>query len=79
MVPSLVLMYSEVPMPLFSHPGRYVQRIDFSHFRTIGMRRLTGEAIKHRFVTSERLENVLKVRNILSICFFVIDVLLGMP
>lgn len=53
-----------VPMPQNSHIGRHVRRIDFSHFRTIGMRRLTGEAIKHRFVTSERLENVLKVRHL---------------
>ncbi|KAL5486051.1 hypothetical protein ACEPAI_7095 [Sanghuangporus weigelae] len=49
-----------VPIPQNIDPGRHVRRIDFSHFRTIGMRRLTGEAIKHRFVTSERLENVLK-------------------
>ncbi|KAI5122927.1 hypothetical protein M0805_007605 [Coniferiporia weirii] len=49
-----------VPAPMDPHPGRHVRRIDFSHFRTIGMRRLTGEAIKHRFVTSERLENTLK-------------------
>lgn len=49
-----------VPIPENPSPGRYVRRIDFSHFRTIGMRRVTGEAIKHRFVTTERLENVLK-------------------
>ncbi|KAL5504152.1 hypothetical protein ACEPAH_8225 [Sanghuangporus vaninii] len=49
-----------VPIPQNIDPGRHVRRIDFSHFRTIGMRRLTGEAIKHRFVTWERLENVLK-------------------
>ncbi|KAH8117934.1 hypothetical protein DFH11DRAFT_1808459, partial [Phellopilus nigrolimitatus] len=49
-----------VPTPQNPTPGRYVRRIDFSHFRTIGMRRLIGEAIKHRFVTSQRLENVLK-------------------
>lgn len=50
-----------VPVPQDVHPGRYVRRIDFSHFRTIGMRRLNGEAVRQRFVTCERLENILKV------------------
>ena len=45
------------------HPGRHVHHIDFNHFRTIGMRREVGEAAKRRFVTGDRLENVLKVRN----------------
>ncbi|KAI0264386.1 hypothetical protein BC834DRAFT_1027422 [Gloeopeniophorella convolvens] len=41
-------------------PGRFINHIDFNHFRTIGMRRLVGEGVNNRFVTGERLEAVLK-------------------
>jgi hypothetical protein len=44
-------------------PGRFVRYLDFNHFRTIGMRRLVGECFNNRFVTGERLEAILKVRN----------------
>lgn len=50
-----------VPTPVDPHPGKYVRHIDFNHFRTIGMRRSVGEGIERRFVTGERLENILKV------------------
>ena len=43
------------------HPGRHVRHIDFNHFRTIGMRRSIGEGETGRFVTGDRLENILKV------------------
>ena len=58
---SMLIRYS-VPTPVDPHPGKYVRHIDFNHFRTIGMRRSVGEGIERRFVTGERLENILKVR-----------------
>ncbi|KAF9236748.1 hypothetical protein BU15DRAFT_89034 [Melanogaster broomeanus] len=41
-------------------PGRFVQHIDFNHFRTIGMRRSVEESVTSRFVTGERVEALLK-------------------
>ncbi|KAG8216359.1 hypothetical protein J3R82DRAFT_6440 [Butyriboletus roseoflavus] len=41
-------------------PGRFVQHIDFNHFRTIGMRRSVEEGMTRRFVTGERVEALLK-------------------
>ena len=43
-------------------PGRYIQHLDFNHFRTIGMRRSVEEGVNNRFVTGDRLVAVLKVR-----------------
>ncbi|KDQ57178.1 hypothetical protein JAAARDRAFT_194348 [Jaapia argillacea MUCL 33604] len=42
------------------HPGRFIRHIDFNHFRTIGMRRYVDEGVNSRFVTGERVEDVLK-------------------
>ncbi|PCH42263.1 hypothetical protein WOLCODRAFT_137803 [Wolfiporia cocos MD-104 SS10] len=49
-----------VPAPEIPHVGRLVHHLDFSHFRTIGMRRSVEEGLNNRFVTSGRLESVLK-------------------
>ncbi|KAI0064756.1 hypothetical protein BV25DRAFT_1836625 [Artomyces pyxidatus] len=49
-----------VPAPHDPRPGRYVRRLDFNHFRTIGMRRFVEEGVNSRFVTGDRLEAVLK-------------------
>ncbi|KAG8905548.1 hypothetical protein FRB99_008747 [Tulasnella sp. 403] len=49
-----------VPTPDDPHPGRHVRHLDFNHFRTIGMRRSVEEGVRSRFVTSDRLERVLK-------------------
>lgn len=43
-------------------PGRFVQHLDFNHFRTIGMRRSVEEGMTRRFVTGERVQTLLKVR-----------------
>jgi len=43
-------------------PGRFVQHLDFNHFRTIGMRRSVEDSATSRFVTGERVEALLKVR-----------------
>ena len=51
-----------VPPPHDPHPGRFVQHLDFNHFRTIGMRRSVEEGVNNRFVTGDRLVAVLKVR-----------------
>ena len=50
-----------VPTLHDSRPGRFVQHIDFNHFRTIGMRRSVEEDTTSRFVTGERVEALLKV------------------
>lgn len=50
-----------VPHPQDPHPGRFVHHLDFTHFRTIGMRRSIEEGMTGRFVTGERLLAVLKV------------------
>lgn len=44
-------------------PGRYIQQLDFNHFRTIGMRRSVDEGVNSRFVTGDRLEALLRVRS----------------
>ncbi|KAF8753443.1 hypothetical protein RHS01_07130 [Rhizoctonia solani] len=49
-----------VPTPDDPRPGRFIQHLDFSHFRTIGMRRSVGEGVNSRFVTGDRLETLLK-------------------
>ncbi|EKM58207.1 uncharacterized protein PHACADRAFT_139912 [Phanerochaete carnosa HHB-10118-sp] len=49
-----------VPTLQDPHPGRFVRHLDFTHFRTIGMRRSIEEGVTGRFVTSERLLAVLK-------------------
>jgi hypothetical protein len=49
-----------VPTLHDSRPGRFIQHIDFNHFRTIGMRRSVEEGVKSRFVTGERVEALLK-------------------
>ncbi|KAJ1307659.1 hypothetical protein OPQ81_001752 [Rhizoctonia solani] len=49
-----------VPTPDDPRPGRFIQHLDFSHFRTIGMRRSVGEGVNSRFVTGDRLESLLK-------------------
>ncbi|KIP05017.1 hypothetical protein PHLGIDRAFT_31068 [Phlebiopsis gigantea 11061_1 CR5-6] len=48
------------PHPQDPHPGRFVRHLDFTHFRTIGMRRSIEEGMTGRFVTGERLLAVLK-------------------
>lgn len=53
-------MYS-VPTPDDQCPGRHTRSLDFNHFRTIGMRRSVGEGLTSRFVTGDRLYQVLKV------------------
>ncbi|CAE6463978.1 unnamed protein product [Rhizoctonia solani] len=56
-----------VPTPDDPSPGRFIQHLDFSHFRTIGMRRSVGEGVNSRFVTGDRLESLLKeVPNLLT-------------
>ncbi|KZV83140.1 hypothetical protein EXIGLDRAFT_656474 [Exidia glandulosa HHB12029] len=49
-----------VPLPRDTHPGIHVRHLDFTHFRTIGMRRSIGEGVLSRFVTSDRLLRLLK-------------------
>ncbi|GJE96598.1 hypothetical protein PsYK624_127970 [Phanerochaete sordida] len=49
-----------VPTLQDPHPGRFVRHLDFTHFRTIGMRRSVEEGVTGRFVTGERLLAVLK-------------------
>ncbi|KIJ12811.1 hypothetical protein PAXINDRAFT_177115 [Paxillus involutus ATCC 200175] len=49
-----------VPKLQDPHPGRFVQHIDFNHFRTIGMRRSVEEGVTSRFVTGERVQALLK-------------------
>lgn len=52
---------SLVPTPNDPRPGRFVQSLDFKHFRTIGMRRSVDEGVNSRFVTGDRVEAILKV------------------
>ncbi|KIK63140.1 hypothetical protein GYMLUDRAFT_41461 [Collybiopsis luxurians FD-317 M1] len=49
-----------VPVPRDPRPGRFVQHLDFNHFRTIGMRRSIDEGANSRFVTGDRVEAILK-------------------
>lgn len=44
-------------------PGRYIQVLSFSNFRTTGTYRTLEEAVRGKFVTSGRVEGVLKVRH----------------
>ncbi|KAG6330322.1 hypothetical protein ID866_8768 [Astraeus odoratus] len=55
-----------VPRVHDPRPGRFVQYIDFNHFRTIGMRRSVEEGVSSRFVTGERVEALLKVTVVCS-------------
>lgn len=61
-VSSLIVSLRKVPMPIDPRPGRYVQHLDFNHFRTIGMRRSVQEGINNPLVTGDRIQAVLKVR-----------------
>ncbi|KAI0767976.1 hypothetical protein BC629DRAFT_1681336 [Irpex lacteus] len=49
-----------IPSPQDPHPGRFIRHLDFTHFRTIGMRRSLEEGVTGRFVTPERLLAILK-------------------
>ncbi|KAI6003427.1 hypothetical protein EDC04DRAFT_2786114 [Pisolithus marmoratus] len=49
-----------VPRVHDPRPGRFIQHIDFNHFRTIGMRRSVEEGVNSRFVTGQRVEAILK-------------------
>lgn len=49
-----------IPTPNDPRPGRFVQMLDFTHFRTIGMRRSVDEGVNSRFVTGDRVEAILK-------------------
>ncbi|KAJ3776059.1 hypothetical protein FB446DRAFT_722641 [Lentinula raphanica] len=49
-----------VPAPRDPRPGRFVQHLDFNHFRTIGMRRSVDDGANSRFVTGDRVEAILK-------------------
>lgn len=49
-----------VPLPRDTHPGMHIRHLDFTHFRTIGMRRSIGEGVSGRFVTADRLLRLLK-------------------
>ncbi|KAJ4476225.1 hypothetical protein J3R30DRAFT_3764246 [Lentinula aciculospora] len=49
-----------VPVPRDPRPGRFVQHLDFNHFRTIGMRRSVDDGANSRFVTGDRVEAILK-------------------
>ena len=51
---------AHIPLPDDPRPGRFVQYLDFNHFRTIGMRRSVGEGVNSRFVTGDRVESILK-------------------
>lgn len=53
-----------VPIPYDPRPGRFVRHLDFNHFRTIGMRRSVEESANSRFVTGDRVQAVLKVRQV---------------
>lgn len=53
--------FLKVPTLQDPRPGRFIRHIDFSHFRTIGMRRSVEESVTSRFVTGDRVETILKV------------------
>ena len=63
-------VYSVVHSPQDTHPGRLIHHLDFTHFRTIGMRRSLEEGVTGRFVTPERLLAILKVRGVISSAYF---------
>ncbi|KAF7374948.1 hypothetical protein MSAN_00380900 [Mycena sanguinolenta] len=49
-----------IPTPNDPRPGRFVRHLDFNHFRTLGMRRSVGEGVNSPFVTSYRVEAIIK-------------------
>ncbi|KAK7033070.1 hypothetical protein R3P38DRAFT_2920505 [Favolaschia claudopus] len=49
-----------VPTPSDPRPGRFVRHLDFNHFRTLGMRRSVEEGVNSPFVTSHRVEAIIK-------------------
>ncbi|KAF7312322.1 hypothetical protein MIND_00245300 [Mycena indigotica] len=49
-----------IPTPDDPRPGRFVRHLDFNHFRTLGMRRSVGEGLNSPFVTSHRVEAMIK-------------------
>ncbi|KAJ7052624.1 hypothetical protein C8F01DRAFT_1236458 [Mycena amicta] len=49
-----------IPTPNDPRPGRFVRHLDFNHFRTLGMRRSVGEGLNSPFVTSHRVEAIVK-------------------
>ncbi|KAJ7104213.1 hypothetical protein B0H15DRAFT_14756 [Mycena belliarum] len=49
-----------IPTPSDPRPGRFVRHLDFNHFRTLGMRRSVEEGVNSPFVTSFRVEAVIK-------------------
>lgn len=63
-----------VPTPNDPRPGPFVRHLDFSHFRTIGMRRSVEEGVNSRFVTGDRVQAVLKVRSHHFVIFILSDI-----
>ncbi|KAJ7494675.1 hypothetical protein B0H11DRAFT_1717110 [Mycena galericulata] len=49
-----------IPTPMDPRPGRFVRHLDFNHFRTLGMRRSVEEGLNSPFVTSYRVEAIVK-------------------
>ncbi|KAJ7170614.1 hypothetical protein C8R43DRAFT_875744 [Mycena crocata] len=49
-----------IPTPSDPRPGRFVRHLDFNHFRTLGMRRSVEEGVNSPFVTSYRVEAIIK-------------------
>ncbi|KAJ7158811.1 hypothetical protein C8R46DRAFT_401293 [Mycena filopes] len=49
-----------IPTPSDPRPGRFVRHLDFNHFRTLGMRRSVEEGVNSPFVTSHRVEAIIK-------------------
>ncbi|KAJ6494773.1 hypothetical protein C8R47DRAFT_382695 [Mycena vitilis] len=49
-----------IPTPNDPRPGRFVRHLDFNHFRTLGMRRSVEEGVNSPFVTSHRVEAIVK-------------------
>ncbi|KAJ7727285.1 hypothetical protein DFH07DRAFT_757801 [Mycena maculata] len=49
-----------IPTPTDPRPGRFVRHLDFNHFRTLGMRRSVAEGVNSPFVTSYRVEAIVK-------------------
>ncbi|KAF8206513.1 hypothetical protein K438DRAFT_479679 [Mycena galopus ATCC 62051] len=54
------LLNCQVPTPNDPRPGRFVRHLDFNHFRTLGMRRSVEEGVNSPFVTSHRVEAIIK-------------------
>lgn len=65
----MILTNYAVPVPCDPRPGRFVQHLDFNHFRTIGMRRSVEEGLSSRFVTGDRVQAVIKVSVTRDVCF----------